>query len=286
MHYPPQKDRQSEKKGMTAAMEHRKTALITGATGGIGRALCGRLARLGYDLILTGRNPSRLRWLARQLEAAYGVEVRFIGADLGIKGAARELCARLDRMGARVDVLINNAGFGLGGGFVNDPPDVQREMLYVDIHAVTDLCRHFLPKMLERGRGRILNVASIGAFVPGANNAVYCAAKAYVLSLSLALAEECRGTGVSVTALCPGATHTGFARRARLESSLLFHLGVMSPARVADEACRGMLQGRKMVIPGLQNKVFNVLCRLAPRELLAWVAGLAQRQGMVEESDL
>ncbi|HHY53155.1 MAG TPA: SDR family oxidoreductase, partial [Clostridiales bacterium] len=207
-------------------MKLSKTVLITGATGGLGQALCRQFAREGYPLIITGRNPSRLTTLARRLQAAYGVEVRTIELDLGVQGGAQALCERLGQMGAQVDILVNNAGFGLGGPFVENAVEKQQEMLYVNVHAVTELCRRLLPGMIKRGWGRILNVASLGSFVPGPYNSVYCASKAYVLSLTRALAQECRGTGVKVTALCPGATHTGFAHRAGMESTLLFRVGV------------------------------------------------------------
>ncbi len=257
-------------------MKRTKTALITGATGGIGQALCSRFAQQGYRLIITGRNPTRLNRLAQRLYSTYGTEVRCIGMDLGVKGTARELCVRLDQMGAVVDVLVNNAGFGLGGPFVENQPEAQQEMLYVNIHTVTELCRRLLPGMLERGWGRILNVASTGSFVPGPYNGVYCASKAYVLSLSRALAEECRGTGVAVTALCPGATHTGFARRAGMESTLLFRAGVMTPAQVAAQGYRGLMEGRTVVIPGHQNKAVYFLSRIAPQRLVAQISGAIQ----------
>lgn len=258
-------------------MKQAQTALITGATGGIGRALCCEFARRGHSLILSGRNPARLRGLAQKLTDTYGVDVYPIAANLGVKGAARELCARLDRRGAQVDVLVNNAGFGRAEYFADSTPNVQREMLYVNIHAATDLCRHFLPGMLERGEGRILNTASIGAFVPGPGNALYCASKAFVLSLSQALFDECRGTGVTVTALCPGATHSGFAHRAGMETSLLFNGRVMSPRQVAQDAYRGLMAGKAMVIPGGQNKLVYLLCKAAPSRLSARLSGVIQR---------
>ncbi|MGI6403844.1 MAG: SDR family NAD(P)-dependent oxidoreductase [Oscillospiraceae bacterium] len=264
-------------------MKRVRTVLITGATGGIGQALCCQFARQGYQLIITGRNPSRLRGLAHRLSATYGIRVRTIGMDLGIKGAARELCARLEQMGAVVDVLVNNAGFGLAGLFVENSIQQQQEMLYVNIHAVTELCRRLLPGMIERGWGRILNVASIGSFVPGPYNGVYCASKAYVLSLSRALAQECRGTGVKVTALCPGATHTGFAHRAGMERTLLFRVGVMHPAQVAAKGYRGLMAGRPVVIPGLQNKAACLLSRIAPQKLVTLSSGAIQMPQWMKE---
>jgi len=258
-------------------MKLSKTVLITGATGGLGQALCRQFAREGYPLIITGRNPSRLTTLARRLQAAYGVEVRTIELDLGVQGGAQALCERLGQMGAQVDILVNNAGFGLGGPFVENAVEKQQEMLYVNVHAVTELCRRLLPGMIKRGWGRILNVASLGSFVPGPYNSVYCASKAYVLSLTRAWAQECRGTGVKVTALCPGATHTGFAHRAGMESTLLFRVGVMNAAQVAAQGYRGLMEGKTVVIPGCQNKAAYFLSRFAPQQLVTWSSGAMQK---------
>lgn len=264
-------------------MKKQKTVLITGATGGIGKALCAEFARRGYRLILTGRNPARLKRLADLLGRRYGAEAATIAADLSIKGMAEELCARLDKKGEVIDVLVNNAGFASGSEFAASDPKTLREMLFVNVHAPTVLCRHFLPQMLARGSGRILNLASLGAYVAGPYNAVYCATKAYVLSLSNALSDEVKDTNVTVTALCPGATHTGFAHRANMESTLLFNLGVMESRQVAKAAYCGMMQGRTIVIPGIQTKVLITLMRFAPRDLSTRLSGIAQKPHSVEK---
>lgn len=258
-------------------MADRPTALITGATGGIGRALCCEFARKGYRLIITGRHPGRLRFQAEQLRKAFHVEVYPIGSDLGVKGAARELCARLDKRGEQVDILVNNAGFGLAGDYTSNHPDIQRSMLYVNVHSPTDLCRHYLPGMLERGTGKILNVASTAAFVAGPYHAMYGASKSYLLSLSRALSRECQNTGVTVTALCPGPTRTGFAHRAEMESTLLFLRGGMSPAKVAAIGYQGMLEGKRLVIPGLSNKAVYYLSKHCPESWSTFLSGEIQR---------
>lgn len=263
-------------------MKQPQTVLITGATGGIGQALCQQFAGRGYRLILTGRNPSSLRRLARALNRAYGTKIRCIAMDLGIKGAARALCAQLRQKGDAVDILVNNAGFGLGGCFADHPISAQQELLYVNIHTATELCRRLLPEMLERGQGGILNVASIGAVVPGPYNGIYCASKAYLLSLSLALAQECRGTGVQITALCPGATRTGFAHRADMESTPLFRAGTMTAEQVAAAGYRGLMKGRAMVIPGGRNKLAYLLNKIAPQELATRVSGAIQRPEQIK----
>lgn len=261
-------------------MNQTKTALITGASGGIGRALCCEFAGRGYRLVITGRNPARLRRQAEKLEEAFGAQVYFIAADLGVKGAARELCARLDKKGERIDVLVNNAGFGLYAPFAQNKPELLQEMLCVNINSLTWLCSHYLPSMVKRGEGKILNVSSIGGFVPSPGSAVYCATKSYVLSLSQALAEECAGSGVTVTALCPGATRSGFARRAEMEDSPLFHLTAMNPAQVAAAAYRGLMEGRPVVVPGLHNKVAHALSRVIPGRLAAKASGRALRPNL------
>ncbi|MDR2908623.1 MAG: SDR family oxidoreductase [Oscillospiraceae bacterium] len=258
-------------------MRNKKTALITGASGGLGNALCRQFASAGYRLILSGRNPARLRARAEYLSRVYGVSVCYFAGDLGVKGAARELCARLEARGETVDVLVNNAGLGLGGRFAENTRKAQEELLYVNIHAVTELCRHFLPRMTEQGYGKILNIASLGSLVAGPGNAVYCACKAYVLSLSEALSREARGSGVTVTALCPGAINTGFAKRANMESTLLFNLFVLEPEKVAQAAINAMIRAKPVAVTGKAAKLAAACIRLIPRSSAAVISELFQR---------
>lgn len=254
-----------------------RVVLITGATGGIGEELSVKFAAHGYRLILTARKAERLEELARRLHGGYGVQVTVIPVDFRKDNAAQELYNSVSDMGLGVDVLVNNAGFGLGGPFACNRPDLQSAMVRVNILAVTELCRLFLPDMMLRGRGKVINVASTGAFVSGPMNAVYCATKAYVLSLSEALAEELEMSGVTVTALCPGATRTGFAHRAGMESTRLFRCGVMAARDVAEAAYNGMVAGKRLVIPGLFNKAIVHAIRLAPRIVATKVSGAIQR---------
>lgn len=198
------------------------TALITGASSGIGESLARQLAAHGAHLILVARTEDRLHALAAELGARYRVQVHVLPADLNRPGAAAELHAAVQARGLNVDILVNNAGLGGYGEFSAQPSDEIDRMIAVNIGALTGLTRAFLPDMLARGRGRVLNVASTAAFQPGPLMAVYYATKAYVLSFSEAIAEEVAGSGVSVTALCPGPVRTDFQAVSRLgESDLL-----------------------------------------------------------------
>lgn len=255
-----------------------KTALITGATGGIGEAICREFARHGHDLIITARDRRKLDAMAARLRNTYGVEVAAIPADLNQPDAAKKLFQEVRESGAHVEYLVNNAGFGLGGYFFHNKPKTQDAMIRVNVLAPTRLCRTFLPDMLDRGSGRILNVASTGAFMAGPHNAVYCASKAYVLSLSEAIGEELSGSGVTVSVLCPGATRTGFARRADMETTRLFNYGVMSPREVACAAYCGMMRGQKIIVPGCLNRMLLAAVRLSPRCAATRLSGFIQRQ--------
>lgn len=255
-----------------------KTALITGATGGIGEALCREFARNGHDLIVTARDRSKLDEMAARLRHTYGVEVAAIPSDLNQPDAVKKLFQEIRESGAHVEYLVNNAGFGFGGYFFHNKPKTQDAMIRVNVVAPTRLCRMFLPDMLNRGSGKILNVASTGAFMAGPHNAVYCASKAYVLSLSEAIGEELSGSGVTVSALCPGATRTGFAHRADMETTRLFNYGVMSPKDVARAAYRGLMRGEKVIVPGCLNHMLLAAVRLSPRCVATRFSGFIQRQ--------
>ena len=186
------------------------TALITGASSGIGLELAKLFARDGYELVLVARRVERLEELGRELTQRHGVRCHTISVDLAQPDAAAEIVRRLEGAGPAVDVLVNNAGFGVLGPLATTEPETAGRMIRVNIEALTQLTRALLPGMLARRRGRILNVASTAGFAPGPLMAVYYATKAYVISFSEALAEELRGTGVTVTVLCPGPTRTEF----------------------------------------------------------------------------
>jgi len=247
-----------------------KLALVTGASRGIGMEFARELRRGGFHVTLVARGEAQLRELTRELGAATA-----IAADLADPGAPR----RIFESAGAVDVLVNNAGFGLGGAFAELPLEQELEMIQVNVGALTALTKLFLRPMIERQRGAIVNLASTAAFQPGPLMAVYYATKAYVLSFSEALADELRGTGVTVTALCPGPTATGFAARAGLEGSRLFHLtSPMSSAEVARFGYAAMQRGRRVAIPGIGNKLLVEAVRLSPRRVVTAIVRKLQEQ--------
>ena len=238
----------------------RKTALITGASSGIGVDFARLLSREGYDLFLVARSETKLHALATELGNA-----KVIVADLASPDAPQRI---FDASGG-VDVLINNAGFGILGPFAETNLRKQLEIIQVNIAALTALTHLFLQPMRARNSGQILNVASTAAFLPGPLMAVYYATKAYVLSFSEALADELRGTRVTVTVLCPGPTKTGFAEVAGMEKSRLFNLmSVMSSEAVARYGLRAMQRGKRVAIPGIANKLGAQSVRVSPRRLV------------------
>jgi hypothetical protein len=244
----------------------RPTALVTGASGGIGLELARLFAKGGHDLILTARNEAKLRELAQYLGGMYHGRVEVIPADLTDPDVPEAIMGEAAARGLQVDVLVNNAGFGFRGPFSEMELQQVLDMVQVNVIALTQLTRLALPAMLSRKSGRILNLASTAAFAPGPLMAVYYATKAYVLSFSEALANEVRGSGVTVTALCPGPTKTGFADAARMGGSNLFEgPGVMDPVPVAEAGYRGLMRGAAVVVPGLQNKALIQSIRISPR---------------------
>jgi uncharacterized protein len=243
-------------------------AIVTGASGGLGLEFARLLAADGHDLVLVARSGDKLERIASDLIAQHNVKVETIAQDLGTNDAAAYL---RDRVPA-CDMLINNAGFASNARFDTVAPERMREELLLDVVTLTELCRAYLPGMRERGVGRILNVASTAAFLPGPFAAVYYAAKAYVLSFSQAIAEESRGSGVTVTCLVPGATATGFADRADMQQTLLFKMPMADAASVARAGYRAMLAGKDVEIPGLSNKLLAILTRMTPRPLLLWIS--------------
>ena len=251
------------------------TALVTGASSGIGDALARLIARGGANVVLVARNAARLNALAGELARAHGIQATVVAQDLSEPDAAGRLAADLAARGVTVDILVNNAGFGTSGPFWQIPADDDARLLQVNIVALTMLTKHLLPGMIERRRGRVLNVASTAAFQPGPLMATYYASKAYVLSFSDAISEETSGTGVTVTCLCPGPTDTAFQDRAGVRESRLFTARtVMSVDEVARAGYEGMLAGRRLVVPGASNKAGTLLVRFAPRRL---VSGLVRR---------
>jgi uncharacterized protein len=244
----------------------RPVALITGASGGIGLELARLCAKGGHDVILVARNRDKLDEIAKYLSGMYNIRVEVIAADLTDPEAPQAIMGKVETLGLGIDVLVNNAGFGDWGLFGRAELKRQLDMVQVNIVALTVLTRLVLPRMVTQHRGRILNVASTAAFAPGPLTAVYYATKAYVLSFSEAIANELDGTGIAVTALCPGPTRTNFARDAGMTGSNLFSgPNVMDAATVAAAGYRGMMRGRAVVIPGLLNKILIASIRISPR---------------------
>jgi len=243
----------------------RPLALVTGASSGIGSELARELARDGHDLILVARREMPMRNLAEDL-AAGGVKATVMPANLGIINAASRLAAGLRSRGiGGIDVLVNNAGFGDYMEFTRAEPTKLVEMIQLNVTALTELTREFLPGMVARGRGKVLLVGALAGFAPGPGAAVYHATKAYVHSLGEALDRELRGTGVTVTTLCPGPTNTGFSVAAGREPPSQFSLpGLMTPAGVARQAYGALKQGRRMEVPGVANKLRATWFRFAP----------------------
>ncbi len=252
----------------------RELAVVTGASGGLGLEFARLLAADGYDLVLIARSADKLAEVAAELQSRYGITVRTIARDLGVPDAAKSIFEQIPQC----DVLINNAGFANNGRFDELSDATLREEMLLDVVTLTELTRCFLPGMRERARGRILNVASTAAFLPGPFMAVYYASKAFVLSFSEALAEELRGSGVTVTALCPGATETGFVERANVRGTLLGRLPFANAKKVATAGYRGMMRGKSVVVPGLSNKIVALSPKITPRRLLLWMSRTAVEQ--------
>jgi short-subunit dehydrogenase len=255
----------------------RETALITGASSGIGLDLAELMAP-DFDLIVTARNQIELEKIARDLEAGYSTHVHAIAADLTLPEAPRQIFSEIERRGLPVDILINNAGFGLYGPFAESDSKASLGMIEVNTAALTSLTRLVLPGMIHRRRGKIMNVASTAGFQPGPLMAVYYATKAYVIMFSEAIANELKGSGVSVTCLCPGATATKFAGRANMEESRLFKMSAMQSKDVALAGYKGMMAGKGMVIPGLLNKTFAMSVRFSPRKLVTAISRSLQEK--------
>jgi short-subunit dehydrogenase len=262
---------------MTVTTPARPTALITGASTGIGYELAKVFAENEHDLVLVARGTTQLEKVAAECEALGKITARVLVKDLAVPGAPMEIYEQLKRDNVRVDVLVNNAGFGTYGPFATIDAAENLELLQVNVMALTHLTRLYLPEMIARGSGRNMNVASTAAFLPGPYMATYYASKAYVLHFSEAIATELAGTGVTITALCPGPVNTQFQKRAGIEASKLFRSGAMDARTVALAGYRGMMRGRRIVIPGGANFLATKSVRLIPRRLAAWIAANLNR---------
>jgi short-subunit dehydrogenase len=256
----------------------KKTALVTGASSGLGRELAQLFAGDGHDVVLVARRKPELEALAARLVAERGVAAHVIPEDLSDPAAAGRLVAEVGRRGLEIEFLVNNAGFGARGGFVELDLRRQLDMIQVNVATLAHLTGLLLPGMIARRSGRILNLGSTAGFQPGPGMAVYYATKAFVNSFTEALAFELRGTGVTATLSCPGATLTEFGTVADNGRARIFKSGVMAAAPVAAAAYRAMMSGRTTIIHGVRNKVVIHGQRLIPR---AGVRAIAARLNQV-----
>jgi short-subunit dehydrogenase len=244
-------------------------ALITGASSGIGYELAKLFAKDNHNLVLVARREDRLRQLSRDLESDYQIKTLVIPKDLSQPESAQEIYDMLMQNDITIDYLINNAGFIVYGHFADTNWAKEYKMIQLHIETVTHLIKLFLPDMLRRRNGKILNIGSTGSFVPGPFNAVYCATKNYILSLSEAIAAEINGTGVTVTALCPGGTKTEFAGKANSENSSVHFFEVMEADKVAKIGYKALMKGKGVAIPGMLNKIQIFSIRFIPRILVS-----------------
>jgi len=256
-----------------------KTALVTGASSGLGLELARLFARDGHDLIVVARRRDHLEALATRLAAEHGVAARIIAEDLADPIAPRRIFAELQDRRIEVDFLVNSAGFGMNGPFADSDLGRALAMVQVNVSSLMNLTHLLLPAMIARRSGRILNIGSTAGFQPGPGMAVYYATKAFVNSFTEALGYELRGTGVTATVSCPGATATEFGKVAGSEESRLFHLGASSAGEVAAHAYRAMMAGKAMSLPGWRAKLGLQLLRFGSR---AQARGVTARLNQVE----
>ncbi len=250
----------------------KETALITGASSGIGMGLAKLFAADGTDLVLVARREDRLNKLAQELKSEHGIEVHVLPKDLSKKSAPKEIFTHLNKEKIQIDVLVNNAGFGSKGTIAELDTDLQMDIVQVNAAALTHLTSLFLPGIVERGHGGILNVGSLAGFQPGPNLAVYFATKAYVLSFTEALAEEISNPNIKISCLAPGPVKTEFGEKSDLEDSLLFKISLMDMEPVVKAGYEGFRRGKTIVIPGLKQQIVPFLNRFTPRLLVRKIA--------------
>ena len=258
---------------MKVMKKNHDRVLLTGASSGIGLELAREFAKHGHPLIITATVEAELAGVARELTNKYGADVLFVAQNLLKPQAAQQLYAAIQAKRLPVKIVVNNAGMGHKGNFVRLPLESQIEMIRLNVDSVVAMTRLFLPDMIARGEGRILNMASAGGFMPGPLMAVYHATKAFVLSFSESVATELQGTGVTMTALCPGATDTEFFARADAVESAIFQKGlVMPPHEVAAEGYQALMRGERVHVPGGFNKAMVFSSRFLPESILAKMA--------------
>ena len=252
-----------------ASWAERKTAVVTGASSGIGRELALQFAERGFDLVLIGRDSESLRSLAQAIKDHHGRQSAILPVDLTSPTGALEVYKQCVRRSILPEILVNNAGYGLFGPFAGLSIEEQLGMIQLNITTLTHLTRLFLPEMIRRRQGFVLNLASTAAFQPGPLMAAYYASKSYVLSLTIALAQELKGSGVSISVLCPGPTKTEFHHRAGVRHTSIGDMAFMSARDVAEAGIDQMLKRKTVIVPGFLNKVGTIGVRLLPMSLAA-----------------
>lgn len=258
--------------------EHNPYCLITGASSGIGLELAHLFAKDRINLILVARSTDKLTALSSTITSKYPVIVYTITKDLSQPDSADQLFQQLKEKNISVSYLVNNAGFGDYGPFLTTSPDKEEQMLQLNIVTLYKLCKLFAPEMAKNGKGRILNISSVAAFMPGPYMAVYFASKAFVLSLSEALSFELKTHNLSVTTLCPGPTETGFAATANAQDTKSFQMFPLATGKkVAQFAYRGMMKGRRTIVYGFSNRLLVFICRLMPRRIVLWLSGIIMK---------
>ena len=251
--------------------DRNKVALITGTTSGIGYALCEKFASEKSDIILVSRNIEQLTRQQEYLQRYFGVKTWAIQQDLALQDAAQNVYEKLCDLKLNVDYLVHNAGFNESGRFIETDIEKEKGMIQLHIVFVTELTKLILPDMVARKTGKILIIGSTGSYVPCAMDAVYAATKAYNLFFSKAIRAELKGTGVTVTTLCPGATDTNFAEKAGMKETLLFRLFVMKPKKVAHAGYKSMMKGKASHIPGLYNKLMVISSKIFPAAFIDYL---------------
>jgi short-subunit dehydrogenase len=249
-----------------------KVALITGTTSGIGYALCEKFAQEKIDIVLVSRNYEKLMGQQDRLQQRYGIRTWVIQQDLGSPEAARTVHEKLIGLDIEIEYLVQNAGFDRSGEFINTEIEKEKDMIQLNIVFLTEFTKLILPGMAARKSGRIMFLGSVASYVPCALNAVYSASKAYVLFFSRAIRAELKGTGITVTVLCPGPTNTEFAEKAGLEGTPSFSKFVMSAEKVAEAGYKSMMKGKMKHTPGMFNKFFVFASKVFPASLIDGVA--------------
>lgn len=242
-------------------MKNNKIALITGCTSGIGKALSVKFAQQGYNLILVAKNKDKLKELSNHLSQTFRIKSVFIVYGLEKPEAAEYVFRRVQELDLKIDVLVNNAGFNEFGSFIKTSREKEHDMMKL-----------FLPSMVDNKQGKILNIGSTGSYISCPYDAVYAATKSYILSVSKGISSELKGTGVTITTLCPGSTKTEFAAKAGMEDTLLFKLFVMSPERVADIAYKAVMKRKTIVVAGIYNKILVMSSCILPNRFVDYIS--------------